>query len=147
MPIRNPQASPSARVEYRVPRFLHLLTAVHACGAVACAVLAIGSGVSTDVRNALAISGGSTIMVEAFGAQTWAFLASIGAVLGTLAYASWHLLPWAWPLTLAVYGVGVLGSLWQVSVGIPQGWISATINAGVLIYASTSAVRRAYARG
>jgi hypothetical protein len=123
-----------------------VLTAVHACGAVACAVLAVGSGLSTEFRNRLAVSGGSTIMVEAFGAQTWAFLASVGAVLATLAYASWRLLSWAWPLTVAVYGVGVLGSMWQVSVGIPQGWISAMIKAGVLVYASTPAVRCAYAR-
>lgn len=83
-------------------------------------------------------------MVEWFEERTWVFLTFVGTVLATLAYASWRLQWWAWPLTLMVYGVGVLGSLWQVSVGIPQGWISAAVNASVLAYASTPGVRRAY---
>jgi hypothetical protein len=47
-------------------------------------------------------------------------------------------------MTLIVYGIGVAGSLWQVSVGIPQGWVAAVVNGGVLFYAATPAVRRAY---
>jgi hypothetical protein len=37
-----------------------------------------------------------------------------------------------------------LGSLWQVSVGIPQGWVATTVTASILVYASTPGVRRAY---
>ena len=47
-------------------------------------------------------------------------------------------------MTLSVYGVGMVGALWQVSVGIPQGWVAASVNAAIFIYASTPSVRRAY---
>jgi hypothetical protein len=94
-----------------LPRFLHVLTAVHALGAVACFVMAVGSAMSVDFRTSLAVSGGSTIMVTVFGPWTWAFLTFVGSVLATLAYASWRVRPWAWPMTLIVYGIGVLGSL------------------------------------
>ena len=126
------------------PRFLHALTAVHAIGACACFVMAGGSAASDNFRASLAVSGGSAIMVAAFQQWTWAFLVFVGAVLATLAYSSWRVRPWAWPMTLMVYGVGALGSLWQVSVGIPQGWVAASVNAAVFIYASTPGVRRAY---
>ena len=83
-------------------------------------------------------------MVALFGEWTWAFLLIVGVVLAVLAYSSWRVRPWAWPLTLVVYGIGVCGSLWQVSKGIPQGWTAAAVNGAVLIYAATPAVRRAY---
>jgi len=38
-----------------------------------------------------------------------------------LAYSSRRVRWWAWPKTLVVYTIGVLGRLWQVSMGIPQG--------------------------
>ena len=47
-------------------------------------------------------------------------------------------------MMLVVYGTGVLGSLSQVSVGIPQGWVAAGVNAAGFVYASTPEVRRAY---
>ena len=47
-------------------------------------------------------------------------------------------------MTLVVYVIGVLGSLWQVSMGIPQGWVAAALNGAVVIYAARPAVRRAY---
>ncbi len=83
-------------------------------------------------------------MLAWFGAWTWAFLLFVGTVLAVLAYASWRVRPWAWLMTLIVYGIGVLGGLWQVSVGIPQGWAAAVVNAAVFVYASSPAVRRAY---
>lgn len=83
-------------------------------------------------------------MVQWFGARTWAFLLFVGLVLTALAYASWRVRPWAWHLTLLVYGLGVIGSLWQVSIGIRQGWASAAVNAAVVAYASTPGIRRAY---
>lgn len=107
-------------------------------------VMSAGSATSESFRDSLAVSGASTIMVEWFGAATWAFLLGVGLVLTLLAYASWRVRPWAWHLTLLIYGIGVIGSLWQVSVGIKQGWIAATINAAVVAYASTPAVKRAY---
>ena len=47
-------------------------------------------------------------------------------------------------MTLIVYGIGVLGSLWQVSQGIPQGWVAAVVNGAVFAYAARPAIRRAY---
>lgn len=128
----------------RSSAFVHLLTGVHALGALACFVMSAGSMASAAFRDSLAVSGGSTIMVERFGPATWAFLLLVGVVLATLAYASWRIRPWAWPLTLVVYGIGVLGSLWQVSVGVAEGWVAAAVNAAVVVYAATPAVRRAY---
>jgi len=130
-----------------LPRFLHLLTMVHALGAVACFVMALGSAISDDFRGSLAVSGGSTIMVTVFGRWTSLFLTGVGAVLAVLAYGSWRLIWWAWHMTLVVYAIGVIGSLWQVSLGIPQGWSAAVINATVFGYAATAGVRRAYACG
>jgi hypothetical protein len=71
-----------------LPRFLHALTAFHTVGAGACFVMAAGSAASDTFREALAVSGGSKIMVAWFGAWTWVFLLFIGIVLATLAYAS-----------------------------------------------------------
>ena len=128
----------------QMPRFLHALTAIHALGAVACFVMAIGSAVSPEFRSSLAVSGGSALMIAMFGEGTWVFLLFVGSVLAVLAYSSWRVYWWAWPMTLLVYGIGVLGSLWQVSMGIPQGWMAAAVNSAVVIYAARPAVRRAY---
>lgn len=65
-------------------------------------------------------------------------------MLSVLAHASWRLLPWAWHLTLVVYGIGVVGSLWQVRIGIEEGWTAAVVNAAVVAYAATPGVPRAY---
>lgn len=128
----------------RVPRGVHALTAIHGVGALVCAVLSAGSAVSTGFRQSLAQTGGSHLMVEFFGQWTWGFLLFIALVLAALSYGSWNLRSYTWPLTLAVYSIGVLGSLWQVSVGIPEAWVSAGINACVVVYAATPEVRRAY---
>lgn len=125
-------------------RFVHLLTGIHAAGACACFLMAAGSAASESFTDSLVASGGSAIMVEYFGAKTWVFLLFVGIVLAILALGSWQLRPWAWHLTLAVYGIGVVGSLWQVSVGIQEGWVAAAVNAAVVALAATPAARRAY---
>lgn len=132
------------RDEQAAPAGIHVLTALHGLGSLVCGVLAAGSAISTGFRDGLAQTGGSRLMVELFGDATWLFLLFIALVLGTLSYGSWNRRPFTWPLTLAVYSVGVLGSLWQVSLGIHEAWVSAAINAGVVAYAATPAVRRAY---
>jgi len=108
--------------------------------------MALVSALSAAFRESLAVSGGSRLMLDLFGASTWLFLLLVGCVLGVLAYGSLRVRPWAWHLTLAVYGIGVLGSLWQVSLGITPGWVSATVNAAVVVYASRPRVRDAYLR-
>lgn len=127
-----------------VPRGVHVLTAIHGIGSLVCAVLSAGSAVSEGFRRSLARTGGSRLMVGIFGDGTWAFLLFISVVLAVLSWGSWNLRRYTWPLTLSVYAIGVLGSLWQVSVGIEAGWVSAVINAGVVVYAATPDVRRAY---
>jgi hypothetical protein len=74
--------------------------------------MSAGSAASARFRKALAISGGSQIMLAWLGAWTWAFLLFVGVVLATLAYASYRVRPWAWPMTLVVYGIGVYGGIW-----------------------------------
>lgn len=65
----------------RLPRFLHALTAVHAVGAGACFVMAVGSAVATTFRASRAVSGGSAIMASSFREGTCAFLSFVGVVL------------------------------------------------------------------
>lgn len=83
-------------------------------------------------------------MLDLFGTLTWLFLLFVSAVLAVLAYGSFTVRPWAWQMTLVVYGIGVAGSLWQVSQGIPAGWVSAVLNGAVVAYASRHTVRIAY---
>jgi hypothetical protein len=106
--------------------------------------MAVGSAISPEFREALVVSPGSAMVVSLFGAWTWIFLAAVGSFLVALAHASWRKRPRAWGMTVVAYGIGVVGSLWEVSVGVPQGWLAALINASVVAYASTPGVRRAY---
>jgi hypothetical protein len=129
-----------------VPWGIHLLTAIHGLGAVACVVMALGSALSDSFRLGLVASPGSAIMVSFFGRYVWMFLVVIAALLTTLCYGSWHLRPWARPLTIVCYSIGVAGGLWEVSIGIPAGLLAATINGAVVIYACTKPVRNAYSR-
>lgn len=133
-------SSPSA--VRSVPIGVHVLTTIHGLGSLACLVLAGGSAVSGSFRRSLGQTGGSRLMLETFGSWTWLFLGGIALVLAILSYGSRKLRRYAWPLTVIVYSVGVLGSLWQVSLAITSAWLSAAINAGVVLYASTSEVRR-----
>jgi hypothetical protein len=130
-----------------LPRFVHVLTTIHALGAVACFAMGAGSALSAEFRTSLAVSGGSRLMLALFGEWTWAFLLFVGTVLGVLAWASWRCRPWAWEMTLVVYGIGVVGSFWQVTMGIPQGWLAAIVNGAVVIYAARPSVRQAYRGG
>lgn len=133
--------------ERAVPRGVHVLTGIHGIGSLACVTLSIGSALSAGFRRSLVQSEGSRMMVETPGPWTWAFLAFIAVVLGALSYGSWNLRAYAWPMTLAVYAIGVLGSLWQVSLGVTSAWVSSGVNAGVVAYALRPHVRRAYGWG
>lgn len=127
-----------------VPNGVHLLTAIHGVGALVCVALAIGSAVSVGFREGLAQSGGSRLMVDFFGSWMWAFLGGVALVLAVLSYGSWNLRRYTWPMTLTAYTIGVLGSFWEVSVGIASAWVGVVVNAGVVAYAATPDVRRAY---
>lgn len=132
------------RTKGRVPPGIHLLTAMHGLGALACLVMAVGCAASEDFRLGLVASPGSALMMEIFGSSVWIFLVGIAALLSTLCYGSWKLRPWAHPLTIVCYSIGVVGGLWEVTMGIPAGFLAAAINAAVVGYACTKRVRAAY---
>ena len=128
----------------RVPLGIHVLTALHGLGAVACLVMTVGSAISERFRLGLVASPGSALMMDFFGARVWIFLIVIAALLITLCYGSWRLRPWTRPLTIVCYSIGVAGGLWEVAIGIPAGLMAAAINAAVVAYACTPQVRAAY---
>jgi hypothetical protein len=126
------------------PVGIHVLTLIHGLGAIACVTMAIGSAASESFRLGLVASPGSELMMDLFGRAVWVFLLAIAALLTVLCYGSWHLRPWAWPLTIVCYSIGVLGGLWEVSIGIKPGLLAAAINGSVVAYACTGRVRNAY---
>jgi hypothetical protein len=134
--------SPTNRVN--VPWGVHALTVIHGLGAIACLIMAIGSAASEQFRLGLVASPGSAIMVEFFGEHVWMFLVVIATLLTTLCYGSWRLRSWTLPLTIVCYSIGVIGGLWEVSIGIPAGLLAATINGCVVAYACSRRVRLAY---
>lgn len=127
-----------------VPWGIHVLTTIHALGAVACLIMAAGCAISERFRLSLVASPGSALMMNWFGQRVWIFLLIIASLLSALAYGSAHLRRWTWPLTLICYSIGVVGGLWEVSLGIAAGFLAAAINAGVVAYACTGPVRAAY---
>jgi hypothetical protein len=127
-----------------VPWGIHVLTAIHGLGAVVCLLMALGSVISARFRLGLGSTPGSALMINFFGEHIWIFLMLIVALLTTLCYGSWRLRPWTRPLTIVCYSVGVVGGLWEVSIGIPAGLLAAAINGGVVAYACTKRVREAY---
>ena len=129
-----------------VPWGVHLLTAIHGLGAIACLVMAVGSAISERFRLGLVASPGSALMINFFGQHVWIFLLVVAGLLTTLCYGSWRLRPWTRPLTIVCYSIGVVGGLWEVSIGIRAGLLAAAINGAVVAYACTTRVREAYAR-
>ncbi len=129
-----------------VPWGVHALTVLHGLGAVTCLVMAIGSAMSEAFRLSLIASPGSALMMDLFGQRVWIFLLVIAVLLSVLCYGSWRLRRWARPLTIVCYFIGVIGGLWEVTIGIPAGLLAATINAGVVVYACSRQVRDAYQR-
>ena len=131
----------------RVPVGIHLLTAIHGLGAIACLVMAVGCAISEQFRLSLVVSPGSALMMDVFGPRVWMFLIPIVVLLTILCYGSWHLRPWTRPLTIVCYSIGVAGGLWEVTIGIPAGLLAAAINAAVVAYACSAQVRAAYSSG
>jgi hypothetical protein len=123
-----------------------MLTAIHGIGALVLMVMAVGCSLSESFRLSLIASPGSALMMDLFGRTVWIFLLLIACLLSVLCYGSWRLRPWARPLTIICYSIGVIGGLWEVWMGIPAGFLAAGINGGVVAYASSRQVKRAYAR-
>ena len=128
----------------RVPWGIHLLTAIHGLGALVLTVAAVGCALSESFRLSLIASPGSALMMDLFGRNIWIFLLLLACLLSALSYGSWRLRGWTRPLTIACYSIGVFGGLWEVWMGIPAGFLAAAINGGVVAYACTRQVKKAY---
>ena len=123
--------------------FVRILTLIHALGSLVLVgmtayLLAAGSPV------ALAKTPGARLMVEALGPWLPVFLGSLAAFLAAMAWSSNRRRPWAWRAALVAYSIGVVGSLWEVAVGIPQAWLSAGINSTVVLLLLAPSTRRVY---
>lgn len=129
----------------RAPWGIHVLTALHGAGALACLVMAVGCSVSEHFRLSLDASPGSALMMSLFGRNVWIFLLLITSLLSALCYGSWRPRSWTRPLTIICYSVGVIGGLWEVWMGISAGFLAAAINGGVVAYAWSNHVKAAYA--
>ena len=94
----------------------------------------------------LAKTPGSRLMVDWFGPWLPGFLGGLAVFLGAMAWASHRRRTWAWRAALAAYTVGVLGSAWELSVGIQQAWLSLLINAAVVAMLLSPSTRAVYFR-
>jgi hypothetical protein len=83
-------------------------------------------------------------MVDTLGPWLAVFLGSLAVFLAAMAWSSHRRRAWAWRAALVAYSIGVLGSLWEVSAGIPQAWLSAAINATVVLLLLTPSTRGEY---
>lgn len=130
----------------RVPWGVHLLTAIHGLGALALIIMGVGCFLSERFRVSLIASPGSALMMDLLGPAVWIFLLLLACLLSALCFGSWRLRPWARPLTIICYSIGVIGGLWEVWMGIPAGFLAAGINGGVVAYACTRQVKMAYSQ-
>lgn len=123
--------------------FVRILTTIHALGSLVLVVMTsyLLLGGSADQ---LSRTPGSRLMVDALGPWLPAFLGSLAVFLGAMAWSSHRRRAWAWRAAVASYGIGVLGSLWEVSVGIHQAWLSALINGGVVALLLSQPTRCVY---
>ncbi|MEO5618771.1 MAG: hypothetical protein ABIS67_13470 [Candidatus Eisenbacteria bacterium] len=124
--------------------FLRTLTTIHALGSLVLTGMTLYLLGGDDRAEALARSPGARLMVRALGGWLPVFLASLAIFLGSLAWASHHRRPWAWGAAVVAYSIGILGSMWEVSVGIHQAWLSVLINAGVVAMLLSAPTRWAY---
>lgn len=123
--------------------FVRILTTIHAIGSVV--LVGMTSYLLLGARpEHLARTPGSRLMVDALGTWLPAFLGSLAVFLGAMAWSSYRRRPWAWRAAVTSYTIGVLGSLWEVSVGIQQAWFSVLINVAVVGLLLSEPTRRVY---
>jgi hypothetical protein len=130
----------------KTPLGIHALTTIHGLGAIACIVMGIGCTVWESFRLSLIKSPGSALLMNLFGRNVWVFLLIVATLLSVLCYGSWRLRPWAQPLTVGCYSIGVGGGLWEAWMGLPAGFLAASINAVVVVYVCTRQARAAYGK-
>jgi hypothetical protein len=126
----------------RADLFLRALTTVHGAG---CVVLVFMTGyvlLGEQHAQALARTPGAQIMVRALGKWLPVFLAGLACFLGALAWGSQRRLGWAWTAAVVAYSVGIVGSAWEIVVGINQAWVSLLVNGAVVTMLFTT--REAY---
>jgi hypothetical protein len=124
--------------------FVRTLTTVHAVGALVLVGMTLYVLARPDHARQFARSPGAKLMVNVLGPWLPMFLGGLALFLGSLAWASFRRRPWAWRAAIVAYSIGVIGSLWEVAIGIQQAWVSALINAGVVAMLLSRPTRRAY---
>ena len=123
--------------------FVRILTVIHALGS----IVLVGMTsylLAGGPADGLARTPGGRLMVGALGPGLPVFLGSLAAFLAALAWSSHRRRPWAWRAALVAYSVGILGSLWEASVGVTQAWLSAGINSTVVLLLLAPVTRRVY---
>jgi hypothetical protein len=123
---------------------VHALTAVHATGSAA--LLAMAVFVLLDPANAEALTAtpGARIMVDATGPWLPLVFLLMSAFFGSVAWGSHRHHRWSWPAAVVAYTIGVLGSAWQISVGIIGGWVALAVNGLVVVALWLPAVRQRF---
>lgn len=123
--------------------FVRILTSIHALGSLVLigmtAYLLFGGN-----QNDLARTPGARLMVDLLGPWLPPFLGSLAILLASIAWSSFRRRPWAWRAAVVAYTIGIIGSAWEVSVGISQAWLSVLINAGVVSLLLSRPTRRVF---
>jgi hypothetical protein len=124
--------------------FLQVLTTIHATGSLILVGMTLYVLAGESHSEELARTPGARIMVDTLGRWLPAFLGGLACFLAVLAWSSYRRRPWAWYGAIIAYLIGVLGSAWEISVGIQQAWISLAINTIVVTLLLSHPTREAY---
>lgn len=124
--------------------FVRILTGIHATGSLVLVGMTAYVLSGPDHAEDLARTPGARLMVDLFGPYLPVFLGGLGVFLAAMAWSSHRRRPWAWRAAVAAYSVGVIGSMWEVSIGIEQAWASAVIHGGVVALLLSGPTRRVY---
>jgi hypothetical protein len=120
------------------------LTTIHAIGSLVLVGMTSYVLAAESHAEALARTPGARIMVDAMGPWLPFFLGGLACFLAALAWSSYRRRPWAWYAAVVAYSIGVLGSEWEISVGIQQAWVSAIVNAVIVTLLLSRPTRMAY---
>ena len=126
--------------------FLRALTTIHSIGSLVLVGMTLYVLAGESHAEALARTPGARIMVDALGRWLPLFLGGLACFLAALAWSSFRRRPWAWYAAVVAYSIGVLGSVWEISVGIHQAWTSVAINAMIVTFLLIRPTRVAYFR-
>lgn len=86
----------------------------------------------------------ATAIGEYPGGGSPLFLGSLALFLGLLAWSSHRRLKWGWWGAVAAYAFGIIGSAWEISIGINNAWVSLLINSAVVTILLRPDTRKVY---